>query len=72
MTEDARLLIMAYCIMQTAEPQRIYAAFKVVENFVDFKIFEEAAPISTMETAFQLILLDYSELQAKSERGSQP
>jgi hypothetical protein len=36
--------------------------FKIIENFVSYESYEEAAPISTLETAFNIILLEYSEL----------
>ena len=50
----------------------MYAAFKLVEPFVNFTVFEEAAPISTMETAFALIMLDYNEVAARESKGELP
>jgi hypothetical protein len=34
---------------------------------VDFDNYEQAAPVSTLETAFQIILLEYSEIIEKNQ-----
>jgi|DEB0MinimDraft_12_1074336.scaffolds.fasta_scaffold15062_1 hypothetical protein len=57
---------MAYLIVQTQLAPEIYQIFKTVENFVNFEVYEEAAPLSTIETAFHIILLEFSELLAAS------
>ena len=36
---------------------------------MNFTVFEEAAPISTMETAFALIMLDYNEVASRDSKG---
>ena len=73
MTEDSRLLIVAYCLIQSERPESVFLAVKTVQQFTDFTIFEEAAPISTMETAFALILLEYNEIVRRSgTEGSVP
>ena len=59
---------MAYCIVQAQCPSSIFTAFKVVENFINYEIYEEAAPISTIETAFQIILLEYSDHLLKNQK----
>lgn len=67
LSEDARLAIMAYLIVQSGNASSIYRVFKIIENFVNFEHFEEAAPLSTMETAFHIILLEYSEMILKHQ-----
>jgi len=62
LSEDARLSIMAYCIIKSKDPAGIFTIFKAVENFISYESFEESAPITTLDTAFQVILLEYSEL----------
>lgn len=61
-SEDARLQIMAYLLINSEKAPMIYQVFKVLEHFVDFEHYEDAAPLSTVETAFHIILLEYSEL----------
>jgi len=41
---------MAYCIVKSKDPPGIFTIFKAVENFVNYENFEEAAPISTIDT----------------------
>ena len=72
LNEDSRLGIMAYLIVQSACAKEVLMKFKAVENFVNFELYEEAAPISTVETAFQIIMLEFSEaiiLTNQSQRG---
>ena len=40
-----------------------------MENFTNYEIYEEAAPMSTIETAFQIILLEYSDHLLKQQKG---
>ena len=67
LSEDSRLTLMAYLIVQTKKADQIYKVYKVVENFVNFEQYEEAAPLSTIETAFHIIILEYSEQLVKKE-----
>ena len=61
LSEDARLSIMAYLIIQSGKPSHIFKVLKTVENFINYEHYEEAAPISTLETGFHIILLEYSD-----------
>ena len=70
LNEDSRLGIMAYCIIQSKDPARVFTIFKAVENFINYENFEEAAPISTLETAFSIILLEYSEIYINNKHLS--
>ena len=70
LSEDARLIIMAYCIVKCENPDKLFEIFKVIINFIDFEVYEDAAPISTMETAFQLIILMYSDICRQSNKKS--
>ena len=58
---------MAYIITKIQNPTELYVAFKVVENFIDYTVYEDAAPVSTLETSIQIILLEYSEMVLKSQ-----
>ena len=60
LTEDVRLVLIARLLVSTGKVHDIYKTFKVIEPFIDFQNYEEAAPISTFETAFHIILLEYS------------
>jgi hypothetical protein len=66
LSEDARLGIIAHLITKHSQPSELYIAFKIVENFINFQVYEDAAPISTLETSIQIILLEYSEMVLKS------
>lgn len=57
---------MGYCIVKSENPEKLFEIFKVIINFIDFEVYEDAAPISTMETAFQLIILMYSDICRQS------
>lgn len=61
LSEDARLAIMAYLVIKSGKAEDIFIAFKTIEHFVNFENYSEAAPLSTLETAFHIILLEYSE-----------
>jgi len=50
-------------------PGKLFEIFKVVISFVDFQVYEDAAPLSTMETAFQIIILMYSDIQRQSSKA---
>jgi hypothetical protein len=52
LSEDARLIILGYCIVKSENPEKLFEIFKVIINFIDFSVYEDAAPLSTMETAF--------------------
>ena len=41
-----------------------------MENFVDFQVYEDAAPLSTLETSFQIILLEYTDILLQREASS--
>jgi hypothetical protein len=36
---------------------------------MNYEIYEEAAPVSTLETAFQIILLEYSEYLMNKQKA---
>ena len=38
-----------------------------MENFVNFEVFEQAAPLSTVETAIQIVLYEYGECMQKAK-----
>ena len=69
-TEDARFLILAYCIVRSGNIKQIYRTFKVAENFVEYEDFEDAAAVSTMHSAFEIIIFEYSKLIIQSQHSS--
>ena len=69
-TEDSRFLIFAYCIVKSANISQIFKVFKVAENFVEYEDFEDAAAISTLHSAFEIIIFEYSKLLIQSQRST--
>lgn len=72
LTEDARLIIMASCIVKLSHPENVLQRFWLLEKFVNFELQETAAPMSTLETAFKVIALEFTEiiLEAVSSKKS--
>ena len=58
--EDAKIQILAYLIVNSRYAGHIYCVMKCVEYFSNFELYEEALPVSCLETAFQLIVLEGS------------
>jgi hypothetical protein len=61
---------MSYCMVQSNQPVMLFKLFKMLENFVDFQVYEDAAPLSTLECSFQIILLEYTEILMKNQLQS--
>lgn len=61
-TEDARFLVLAYCIVQAGNVKEVYQWFRVAERFVEYEDFEDAAAVSTMYSAFEIIVFEYSRV----------
>jgi len=53
---------MAHLLTKTELTPEIFIIIKIIECFVNFEVYEEAAPLSTIETALKIILLEYSEM----------
>lgn len=70
LTEDIRLLIISFCIIKSGNIAQIFRTFKIAENFIDFEVYEDAAAMSTIDTAFQIIVLEYSKLIYQSRHSS--
>ena len=62
LTEDSRINLMAWGLVQSNGIALIMQKFKAVENLVNYQSYQEAAPVSTLETALQIILLEFSEI----------
>jgi hypothetical protein len=62
LSEDDRLVIMAYLLCKIELVPEIFIVLKTIECFINFEVYEEAAPVSTIETALHIILLEYTEL----------
>ena len=55
LSEDQRLCLMAYVIVQS-QCADIYTSFLALNPFIDFNSMEEAVPLATVENAIQVIL----------------
>ena len=58
MGEDAKIQVLAYNIVNSRAASQLYCVLKCVEYFSNFELYEEALPVSCLETAFQLIVLE--------------
>jgi len=69
LSEDSRTELMSWALTQARCPGEILRKLKVVLEYVNFESYEEAAPISTLETGIQAVLLEFSELIITSEES---
>ena len=53
---------MASCIVKLTHPEKVLQRFWLLEKFVNFELQETAAPMSTLETAFKVIALEFTEI----------
>ena len=62
LTEDARIIIMASCIVKLDHPEKVLQRFWLLKKFVNYELQETAAPMSTLETTLQVIPLEFTEI----------
>ena len=55
-------MVIAFCILKAGNISESYAWYKVAERFVEYEDFEDAAAISTMYSAFEIIVFEYSRV----------
>lgn len=59
-SEDARLMIVAYVLAQ-ARCDRVFALLVALQDFVNDQIYEECAPLATFESAIRVLEYEYRE-----------
>ena len=59
-SEDSRFLVIAFCLLKAGDIAVIFKWFKVAEKLVNYEDFEDAAAVSTLFSAFEIIIFEFS------------
>ena len=57
-------------MLKAGNIEEVYGWYRAAEKFVEYEDFEDAAAISTMYSAFEIIVFEYSRVLLQSQRRS--